>query len=139
MENDLTTKLCAISPFEHLYNPISKDRLLVMESQVKAMEARLFFLKEEIANIRQDLLNDELMNCLPNDAIQNMKAQDVIIEFLRPLCSPISKKDLKRWILKEGYPRERFGKSGVYYYVALKRLQEKGKINIKDDVVSLRP
>ena len=44
---------------------------------------------------------------------------------------------LKKQILSEGYPAEKFGKNGVYYYVILDRLKKRGKIEREGDEVRL--
>ncbi len=108
-----------------------------MQAQVRVFEARLALLKEELESLKHESRGTHLISNAPNDSLQGMKAAEVIVEFLRNLDAPISKKRLKQWILDEGYPPQRFGKGGVYYYVALNRLVEKGKILKEGDEIRL--
>ena len=66
-----------------------------------------------------------------------MKPLQVIVHFLRQMDSPISQKALRELIIDEGYPAEKFGKNGVYFYVILDRLKKRGKLEKEGDEVRM--
>ena len=66
-----------------------------------------------------------------------MNPPQVIVHFLSQLDRPISQKALKKQILNEGFPAEKFGKNGAYFYVILDRLKKRGKVEKEGDEVRL--
>lgn len=45
--------------------------------------------------------------------------------------APIPKSDLKKMLIKAGVPAERV--SGTYFYLAIRKLRDKGKVSVKAD------
>jgi hypothetical protein len=70
------------------------------------------------------------------NSVADLSVPDVIRHFLRE--GPLSKVELKRRIKNAGYPVERFGVQGGYFYTALGRMERTGKIVTEGEKVRLK-
>lgn len=125
------------------------DEIRALEHQANILDAQVNNLKEQIERLkkarkfglipqsRSIFVTHSAGHFPPSSWMQKMKPPQVIVHFLKQQDSPISQRVLKKQILNEGYPAEKFGKNGVYFYVILDRLKKRGKLEKEGDEVRL--
>ena len=125
------------------------EQLRSLERQAHRLDAQVHSLKEAIERFkrarqfcfspqsRTTFVSHLFRYSHSSSWMEKMKPLQVIVHFLRQMDSPISQKALRELIIDEGYPAEKFGKNGVYFYVILDRLKKRGKLEKEGDEVRM--
>lgn len=70
-------------------------------------------------------------------AFLNMGLPEAIRFLIKQEGGPILRSDLKKRLMDVGYPKERFGKTGNYFYTAIKRMEKSGTVIVDEEYVRL--
>lgn len=80
----------------------------------------------------------KLWGSVEASSFANLSAVEAIRNILRASQTPLRKVELKRRLKEAGFPMERFGAQGGYYYTALMRMKHRGIITMDGDSVALK-
>lgn len=115
-----------------------EDELKMLQDRSRIFKARLDSLDTKVSILFRDKSGiNEWKKASRNNFLGKLKAPEVIVHFLKQQDSPISLRSLRNQIIHEGYPPKKFGKNGVYFYVAIDRLKNRKKIEKEGDEVRL--
>lgn len=119
-----------------------KKEKIELEAKIREYQAKLELTEKRLQAVALFIEKTNEVPVLTEQTaffIGNLSTTDVIVSVLRKSATSLTAGEIRVALDLEGYPKDRWGKAGGYFYAVLKRLADHEKITKRGNKYSAVP